>query len=327
MKNLIEQIHEIKLYGRSLSFYRKHGTDYKYGDIIKVNSSELCPTSRVIIKCICSECSKIFNITFYQYLRMSEKTVCSGKCRMIQTKRIFMKRYGIDNISKLESVKTKKKNKAQIKYGVDNISQSDIVKNKKIDSAMKHYGVDNISKAVEIKNKKINTSRKHYGVDYPFQSKEIHDEHIKIIQEKYGNNITNISQVSEIMDKKYLTGICGKDYTLPSGRKVRIQGYENYGIEYLLNNGIDEKEIIIGNKQIENEIGLFFFYDTKKKKNRRYFPDIFVKFENKIYEVKSTYTMKLDVDLINMKKQSVIDKGFNFEFLVFNNKGIKIINI
>jgi hypothetical protein len=125
------------------------------------------------------------------------------------------------------------------------------------------------------------------------------------------------------MDKKLVTGICAKNYILPSGRIVRIQGYENYGIEFLLNKGIDEKDIIIGNKEIEKEIGLFFFYDTKKKKERRYFPDIFIKSENKIYEVKSTYTMKLDIDLINMKKESIINRGFNFEFLVFNAKGIK----
>jgi hypothetical protein len=323
MKNLIEQIHKVKIYGNNKKYYRKNGINCKYGDIIEIKSSELNPDSNEIVSCICEECKKEVNVPFKQYMRCKKGFVCSSKCRMIRTRRVFVEKYGVDNISKLDFVKNKKKNKAHEKYGVDNISQSNIIKNKKINTSIERFGVDNISKSITVKNKKIATSRKHYGVDYPFQSKEIHDEYIKKIQKKYGNNITNISQVSEIMDKKYITGICGKDYTLPSGRKVRIQGYENYGIEYLLNQGIDEKDIIVGNKQIEKETGLIMFNDVQKNKYRRYFPDIFVKSINKIYEVKSTYTMKLNVDLINMKRQAVLKRGFDFEFLVFNEKGVK----
>jgi hypothetical protein len=188
---------------------------------------------------------------------------------------------------------------------------------------MKNFGVDNISKSDVIKQKKIETCRKNYGVDHPSQSKIVLERYVKTIQDKYGIEFTNISQISEIMDRKLLTGICAKDYTLPSGKIVRIQGYENYGIEYLLSKGICENDIIVGNKCIEKEIGLFFFFDSKKNKNRRYFPDIYIKGENKIYEIKSTYTINLNVDLINMKKQCVIERGFDFEFLIFNNKGVK----
>lgn len=323
MKNLIDELHTIKLYGRSLSHFRKMGNDCNYGEIIKVKSSDLCLDSRIVVKCICSECSKIFEIPFCQFIRMKESTVCSSKCRTIQTKRVIIERYRTDNISKLDSVKTNKKNKAQEKYGVDNISQSSIIKRKKVNTSIKHYGVDNISKSDVIKQKKIETCRKNYGVDYPSQSKIVLDKYVKTIQKKYGIEFTNISQVSEIMDKKLLTGICAKKYVLPSGRIVKIQGYENYGIEYLLNAGILENDIVVGNKEIENEIGLFWFYDSKKNKNCRYFPDIYVRSKHKIYEVKSTYTINLNANLINMKKQSIIAKGFDFEFLVFNNKGIK----
>ncbi len=255
---------------------------------------------------------------------MQEKPVCSIICRMSKTKQIIVEKYGVDNISKIESVKFSKKNSSQAKYGVDNISQSDIIKNKKIKTTLEHYGVDNISKSEVIKLKKIETCRKNYNVDYPSQSPIIMSRYVKTIQNKYGIEFTNISQIAEIMDKKYISGIRSKKYILPSGKIVRVQGYEAHAIKYLLYRGILEDDIIIGNKEIENVIGKFWFYNNKKNKNCRYIPDIFVISLNTIYEVKSQYTMNLNVDLIGLKKQSIMDKGFNFEFLVFNNKGINI---
>jgi hypothetical protein len=324
MKNLIEETHKIKLYGRSLKFYKNKGVDCKFGEIIEVTSSELCPESRVVVKCVCDECKKEFKVPFNRYLRCKKGFVCSHICQSKRTKKYLMERYGVENISQLNSVKIKKIKKSQENYNVDNISQSNIIKKKKANTSIEHFGVDNISKSIIIKNKKINTCRKNYGVDYPSQSKEIQNKYVETIQRKYGILFTNISQISEIMDKKIKTGISTKKYTLPSGKVVKIQGYENYGIEYLLKMGISEDDIIIGNKNIEKEIGIFMFYDMKKNKNRRYFPDIYVKSKNKIYEIKSNFTMNLNVDLIKIKKQSIIDRGFEFEFLIFNEKGVKI---
>ena len=322
MKNLIEETHLIKLYGRSLSFYRKKGFDYKYGDIIEVKSSELAPNSRIIVKCICSECQNEFKIPFAQYL-CAKGTFCSAKCKAKHTKLIIFEKYGVDNVSKIGAVKNIKKRKSQEKYGVDNISQSNLIKIKKRNTTMKHYGVDNISKSNEIKQKKIKTCRKNYGVDYPSQSKIVLSKYVQTIQTKYGIEFTNISQIAEIMDKKFISGIRSKKYFLPSGKIVKVQGYEAYAIEYLLKEGILEDDIVIGNKNIESIVGKFWFFDMKKQKNHRYFPDIYIKSMNMIYEVKSEYTLNLNIELINLKKESVIKKGFNFEFLVFNDKGIK----
>jgi len=324
MENLIENIHEIKIYGRTLSFYRERGVDCKYGDVINVKSSELPPNSRIIVECICGECFNKFKIPFGQYLRMKEKPVCSPKCRIVKTKRHLIEEYGVDNVSKLESVKLLKKKSSQNNYGVDNVSQSNIIKKKKVATTLKHFGVDNVSKSKEIKEKKIKTCQNNYGVDYPSQSQKIMDRYVKTIQKKYGIEFTNISQIPEIMDKKIRSGIKTKKYTLPSGRIVKVQGYESHGIEFLLKRGISENDIIVGNREIEEKIGVIWFYDEKKNKNRRYFPDIFVISLNTIYEVKSTYTMNLNVKLIKLKKESILEKGMKYEFLVFNNNGDKI---
>jgi hypothetical protein len=321
MNNLINEIHEIKIYGRTLSYYRKNGINCNYGDVIKVKSSELCPTSRIIVKCLCEECENEFTIAYFQYKKM-KNVVCSAKCRAKQTKIFLNKTYGIDNVSQLEISKLKKINKAQEKYGVDNVSQSSLIKEEKVKTAQLMYGVDNISQSEIIKKRKILTCRKNYNVDYPSQSKIVFAKYVKTIQEKYGIEFTNISQVSGIMDKKISSGISTRKYILPSGRILKIQGYENFGIEYLINSGIVEDDIVTGNKEIENEIGTFWF--NKNGKKCRYFPDIYVKSQRKVYEVKSAFTINLNIDLIELKRQSIISNGFTFAFLIFDKNGNKL---
>ena len=323
MENLIDEFHEIKLFGRSLNYYQKKGINCTFGEIIKVKSSELCPESRVIVKCVCEECKNEFKVPFNRFMRCKKGFVCSSKCRAGHTKKFLMEKYGVENISQLEISKLKKIKKSNEKYGVENISQSNEIKNKKEITSFKNYGVTNISKSKIIKEKKIITCRKNYNVDYPSQSEIIKERYVNAIQKKYGDEFTNISQISEIMDRKLKSGLRTKKYQLPSGKVVKIQGYENYGIEYLLNRGVVENDIVVGNKEIENEIGIFWFFDEKKNKKRRYFPDIYIKSEKKIYEVKSIYTMTLNVDQIILKKNSVIENGFEFEFLIFSDKGTK----
>jgi hypothetical protein len=327
MKNLIEEIHKIKIDGRNIKYYLNKGIICKAGDIIKINSSELNPGSRINVRCICNICNKECIVPFNRYNRCKLGFICSGKCRMIRTNKSLKIKFGVDNTFQLDSTKLKKIKTFNIKYGVNNPSQSGIIKERKRKTCMKNYGVDNPFQSDVIKERKKKTCRKNYGVDYPIQSDIIRNKCIETLQDKYGKHITNISQIPEVMDKKICTGIRTKNYILPSGKIVRIQGYENFGIEYLLNIGIKECDLFIGNKIIENEIGRFYFYNTFKKKSCRYFPDIYVKSQNKIYEVKSNYTMALHPELIYKKRQSVIDLGFNFEFLVFNSKGMISYNI
>ena len=52
------------------------------------------------------------------------------------------------------------------------------------------------------------------------------------------------------------------------------------------------------------------------------FPDIFIQKENRVIEVKSTwtYTSKLEQNI--EKQKSAKEQGYNFEFWIFNRKGI-----
>ena len=94
-------------------------------------------------------------------------------------------------------------------------------------------------------------------------------------------------------------------------RKVRVQGYEQFVIEELLLK-YRPSDILVS-----DEIDPIP-YDE----NKLYYPDIKIISENKIIEVKSSYTFKADLEKNMKKKQAALDAGFNFEFHVWDLKQI-----
>lgn len=55
-------------------------------------------------------------------------------------------------------------------------------------------------------------------------------------------------------NKRPYGGSAYKEYIFPSGRKNRIQGYENYAIDWLLMMGYLEDDIILEDKNSSNKI-------------------------------------------------------------------------
>ncbi len=111
-----------------------------------------------------------------------------------------------------------------------------------------------------------------------------------------------------------------KKYVLPSGKEILIQGYEDRALNLLFSKGYEESDILTSRKDIEDSIGkILYIY---KGKNKRYYPDFYIKSTNTIVEVKSTWTLdkngKLPIeDNINYsKKEACENLGFNFEFFV-----------
>lgn len=64
---------------------------------------------------------------------------------------------------------------------------------------------------------------------------------------------------------------------LPSGRVEKIQGYEGFTINNLLDNGYQENDIITSNKQIEKYTGKIFYFDKfENNRKKKYYPDIYI---------------------------------------------------
>jgi hypothetical protein len=76
----------------------------------------------------------------------------------------------------------------------------------------------------------------------------------------------------------------------------------------------DEKDIIVGLQSIIDTIG--FFHYSYENEIHRYYPDIYIKSENQVVEVKSTYTFNKEKEKNLLKRQSVLDKGINFKFII-----------
>jgi len=99
-----------------------------------------------------------------------------------------------------------------------------------------------------------------------------------------------------------------KDYILPSGKIVKVQGYEPYALDILFKTYTEDDIDICGKSHM--------FYYTFKGKTRRYFPDIFIKKEKRYIEVKSIYTYRKCLRQNLCKRQTILDHGFLFSFMI-----------
>jgi hypothetical protein len=102
-----------------------------------------------------------------------------------------------------------------------------------------------------------------------------------------------------------------KDYTLPSGNIIRIQGYEHLALDELTK--LYKEQDIFTNKDDVPKV----LYQLKNKQHR-YYPDIYIKSENKVIEVKSTWTYKKNLIKIMIKALATRKLGYDFEFWIYH---------
>ena len=108
-----------------------------------------------------------------------------------------------------------------------------------------------------------------------------------------------------------------KDYILPSGNILQIQGYENYALDYLLQTEtICQDDIITGCKNVPT-----IWYIDHDGKKRRHFVDIFIPNQNRCIEVKSTWTAHINKHTIFLKQLAAKELGYKYEIWVYNEKG------
>jgi len=216
---------------------------------------------------------------------------------------------GVDNPSKSDDVKKKKKETCLKNLGVDHPFKSEDVKKKKKETWLENLGVDNPFKSDEVKKKKKETCLKNLGVDHPSKSEEVKRKMKETCLETY--DCPYPMQNPEIFEKQQKNARKFKKMRLPSGKEVSYQGYEGWVINYLLNSGFQEEDIGLGRKEIPS-----FWYKNQKGEKHKYYPDIFLKSQNTIIEVKSEYTFQHDEDKINACRQVIENSGYKFQVWV-----------
>jgi hypothetical protein len=280
---------------------------------------------------------------------------CSNRCGTLNKetkdkyKKTNVKKYGVDNISKSEyfkkiMIKNNKekwnvdwyqqsddfKNKSILtcfkKYGFENYTQTEEFKKRIRETFMLKYGVDWYSKSEEFKQKFKESSIEKYGTEHPMLNSDYKEKISQTIKDRYGKNwyvLTNEfkEHCFDSKSQKYgntSTGFKLKDYKLPSGKIIKVQGYENFALDILIEK-YEEEDLAISYSEIKEEIGIINY--LMNEKNRIYLPDIYIKSENKIIEVKSEYTYNLELEKNLLKKEVCLKSNLLFEFWIIDDKG------
>jgi hypothetical protein len=296
-----------------------------------------------IIEGVCknSDCENIFSKPLRQLLKINGYCEdCSkenGKIKVLETN---IKKYGVDNAMKYQDFKEKQKQTMINKYGVEHNSQLESIKQQKRDKSIKKYGTNYVLQCPEIRNKIKHTNLQKYGCENPHQNEIIKNKHYETNLKKYGvkHNLqckdfrdkvieTNIkkygvphhSQNSEIAENMLKTSYNKKQYTLPSGKIITYQGYENFALDELLfEENINEDDIITERNNVPE-----IWYNDENNKRHRHYVDIYIKSQNRCIEVKSTWT--------NQKKNNVLEKknaaeslGYKYDLWIYDKKRNKI---
>ena len=252
-----------------------------------------------------------------------------------------LEKYGVKSPLQNNIINTKMKKTNLEKYGVENVSQNSEIHNKKIETSIKHYNV-NYPFQTEIIRKKINeTCFKRYGfnsplqseiikekikntnllrrgVEYPMQSLNVKEKLKENNMKKYG--VEYAFQSEEVQIKISENSYKYKKYKMPSGEIRNVQGYEPYALDELVKL-YKEEDIKTNRKDIPR---IKYMINNLEK---YYFPDIFIPIENKIIEIKSTWTYKKKMDIILKKAKATKAKQYIYEIWIYNAKKEKQIII
>jgi len=333
---------------------RNHKVVYNKGML-----EDFCDTNKILIyndftntfitrdtiingECLTDGCQNDFNKPFRELLKINGYCEnCSKNIGKGKIKETNLKNFGFDNPMKNEKIKEKQKHTMVEKYGVEHNSQLEEIKIKKSNTFMSNFGFTNNLKSPQIREQIKQTNIQKYGFENPQQNKEIKektmDTNLKIygcksptgnliVQQKiqqtnlkrYG--VLHHSQNAEVADTMLKNAYNKKSYTLPSGKIIYYQGYENYALDELLHiEKIDENSIITNRKDVPE-----IWYNDKNNKRRRHYVDFYIPSQNRCIEVKSTWT--------NQAKNSVIEKqkaaqklGYIYDVWIYDKNGNIII--
>jgi hypothetical protein len=233
-------------------------------------------------------------------------------------KQTCIEKFGVENPTLNQEVKNKVKQTCIKKFGVENPFQCNEIKNKIKKYNLNKYGFECNSKSKELKNKYKQTCLEKYGTDSHTKNSVIKEKIKKSNIIKYG--FENVMHNTEVMDKLSKNAYKLKEYYLPSGKIIKIQGYENYAIDCLIkNDNIEENDIVTGVKNVPE-----IWYSDKFGKKHRHYVDIFIPSQNKCIEVKSTWTAKKKEDNIILKQNAAKELGFEYEIWIFDKKANKV---
>lgn len=300
-------------------------------------------------KCACKSCN---NLTRFVNMSHGYSKYCSNECQhkheedigvheeirargVENMQKTFMEKYGVDNAYKVPELKERmikqvKETKLE-RYGDENYTNVEKIQKTKEENNLKdplrqnkinektkttvngRYGYDNVAKSPLIKQKVSETHNIKYGC---------HSSSLDHVKEKKDNTnlikygVKHPMQNPEIFSKFENSCFRRKPYTLPSGKIVKLQGYEPQCLDIILKY-IKEDDIVF-KKRIEY---------VQDDKTRTYHPDFYIKSLNLIVEAKSMWTVKRQsVDNVAAKEFACRSQGYNY-VMVLENQYVELLQI
>jgi hypothetical protein len=259
------------------------------------------------------------------YNKLTRESIINGKCKtencigeFCKTFRMLFKNKGFycNNCQKkLSREKMKKTN--LIKYGCEfNLHNKDI-KQKRTNTFLEKYG-GHPSANENIKQKKKDTYIKRYGVEHIMQLETFKNKKKELFLSKYG--VEHQMHNPDFAEKMTKSSFSKKEFIMPSGKIIYVQGYEPFALTCLIHNQqIKENDILTGCKNVPT-----IWYNDDYGKKRRHYVDIFIPSLNKCVEVKSVWTMNYNTKTIFIKQNAAKEMGYSYEIWVYNKEGNRV---
>ena len=232
-----------------------------------------------------------------------------------QVKKTNNRKLGVDYPMQSKKVMDKSKQTCLKKYSVNHPSQTKKFQDKVKQTNIERHGFKHILQSPLFKKKFKQTCLLNNGTEYPMQSQKIKDKSKQTNLLNYG--FEHPMQNAEYSEKASKNAYNPKEFKFPCGNTIQVQGYEPYLHKNLVEEGYAYEDIIVKRTCVP-----VIWYEKDNKKHR-YYCDIYIPKINTIYEVKSTWTYKKDIEDIHFKKEACIDAGYLFELFVYDNKGIR----
>lgn len=235
------------------------------------------------------------------------------KMAHLKTKQTIQKKYGVDNISKLETNKEKVRQTNLRKYGKTCYLQTEEGKERVKQTNLKKYGVEKIFYSDKIQEKIKNTMLEKYGTINPMQNEKIKNKSKDTNLRKYG--VYTTLKLDVVKDKIRNTNL--KKYGVPYScmtnncRKASgktISKTNKIILKKIVDNGIEA----IAEKNLEN-----FSYDIELIKQK------------KLIEINPTYTHNSTIGVIfNKHQKTPISSTYHFnKTIVAKKNGYQCIHI
>ena len=226
--------------------------------------------TRIIGKCILCENSFNKSLNKLHKQRNFGCEICAKILKFERIKNTMFDKYGVEYAAKSEHFKDKMKSTTLERYGVEHGTQCEEVKEKIRKTNLEKYGFEYGLQNEEVKEKRRISNLERYGFENPLQREEIKEKCKQTNLEKYG--VEYPSQNTEIYEKMNKTSYYIKEYILPSGNIINIQGYEHFALDELLQKeNMNENDIITGCKNVPT-----IWYNDESGKKHRHFVDIFI---------------------------------------------------